>query len=265
MKLRIALARLLIRAGNFMQSSSLMVMRPDDLVEFSRQTYAREKNVAGWSSPELLGEGLYPEEKDLLHKLPFTGGSLLLLGLGGGREAIPLARQGFKVTGVDFVPEMVEQAKQNAAACGLKIEGLVQDISRLEAEEGAFDAAWLSTAMYSSVPTRQRRIAMLRCIYKALRPGGYLVCQFHWGTDNTYSPRLERARKALAWLTRGHKAYEPGDMLLHNIEFIRGFLSAEELKDEFEAGGFEIVHLNIIEQRALGSAMLKRSDGGRAE
>ena len=72
MKLRIALARLLIRAGNFIQSSSLMVMRPDDLVEFSRQTYAREKNVAGWSSPELLGEGLYPEEKDLLHALNWS-------------------------------------------------------------------------------------------------------------------------------------------------------------------------------------------------
>ncbi len=261
MRPRIALARFLIRLGNFMQSLPVMVMRPDDLVEFSRQTYARQHSVAGWGRPDLLDEGLHADEYELLEKLPCTGGRLLLLGVGGGREAIPLARLGFQVTGVDFVPEMVEQAIRNAARHDLVIDGLVQEISRLELPENAYDAVWLSAAMYSCVPTRQRRLEMLRRIYKALRPGGFFVCQFHWSAGKMELSRGERARKAIAWLTLGNISYEPGDMLWHNIEFLHGFLSADELKTEFLNSGFEIAHLGIPEQRMRGGAVLKKPAG----
>ncbi len=256
MRPRITLARFLLRLGSFIQSIPIMVMRPDDLVEFSRQTYARQHNVDSWGSPELVDEGLYAEESELLEKLPLTNGHLLLLGVGGGREAIPLARLGFQVTGVDFVPEMLNQAIQNAARHDVVIQGLVQEISRLELPENSYDAVWLSLAMYSSVPTRQRRIEMLQRIYKTLRPGGFFVCQFHWGAGK--APKVSQARKALAWLTLGNISYEPGDMLWHNIEFIHGFLSVEELTAEFEKSGFEVIHLSIPEQRVRGGAVLKK-------
>jgi SAM-dependent methyltransferase len=258
MRLRIALARSLIRLGNFIQSIPIMVMRPDDLVEFSRQTYARQSAVSGWSDPELVNEGLYAEESELLKKIPDPTGRLLLLGVGGGREVIPLARLGFQVTGVDFVPEMLEQAKRNAARQGIKIDGLVQEISRLELPENTYDLTWLSAAMYSCVPTRKRRLEMLRRIYKALRPGGFFICQFHWGAGKMHSSPVERARKAVAWLTLGNIPYEPGDMLWHNIEFIHGFLSIEELNSEFQKSGFEVTHLSIPEQRMRGGAVLKK-------
>ena len=95
-----------------------MVMRPDDLLELSRQTYARPHNVAGWGRLDLVERGLGDEELALLAHLPGKEGRLLLLGVGGGREAIPLARLGFQVTGVDFVPGMVALAQENAARQG---------------------------------------------------------------------------------------------------------------------------------------------------
>jgi hypothetical protein len=53
MGLRIRLAHFLIRLGRFIQSLALMVMRPDDLVEFSRQTYDKKDHVESWSSDEI--------------------------------------------------------------------------------------------------------------------------------------------------------------------------------------------------------------------
>jgi SAM-dependent methyltransferase len=179
--------------------------------------------------------------------------------MGGGREAIPLAQAGFAVTGVDFVPEMIERAKANAEEAGVRLKGLVQDISRLDVPPESYDVAWLWAGMYSSVPTGQRRVAMLKCIHRALRPGGYFVCQFHWSGGEPPSPRRERLKRAVALLTRGNLTYEPGDMLWANIEFLHGFRSEAELRAEFTAAGFAVEDLHIVEGLPRGDALLRRS------
>ena len=147
MNLRIRLAFFLLHLGDFIKSLPILVMKPDDLVEFSRQTYAKPQSVESWAEQNLVDSGLGDAEQELLAALPFKTGKLLLLGVGGGREAIPLARIGFQVTGVDYVPALVERAIENAAQRGVVIEGLVQDISRLEVPAGAYDVVWISEAM----------------------------------------------------------------------------------------------------------------------
>ena len=54
----------------------------------------------------------------------------------------------------------------------------MQEISRLDVPAGAYDVVWLSRAMYSCVPTRARRVEMVRRIARALKPGGFFLCQF---------------------------------------------------------------------------------------
>jgi SAM-dependent methyltransferase len=249
---------MLVRLGGFIQSLAVVVMRPADLVEFTRHTYAMPRTVESWGREDLLASGLQPEEKRLLEKLPIKQGQLLLLGVGGGREAVPLAQMGFDVTGVDFIPEMLEKAKENAARRGVKIQGLVQDISRLDVPEASYDIVWLSAALYSYLPTRQRRVEMLKRVVKALRPGGYVACQFSW------DPRLGTARKAafvrkvFAWLCVGNLWYEKGDALWNNMEFIHSFTSEAELRSEFEDAGFEPVHIEFAENLKRGEAVLKR-------
>jgi SAM-dependent methyltransferase len=237
------LARGLLRLGEFVQSLALMVMRPDDLVEFSRRSYARPGSVEGWGEDALIDSGLSSEEQDLLAALPDPTGDLLLLGVGGGREAIPLARMGFRVTGVDYVPAMVDRAMENAAQRGLSMQGLVQEISQLDVPDGAYDVVWLSRSMYSCVPTRVRRVEMVRRIARALRPGGWLLCQFQWRAS-PQAPRKGRLlRRLVAACTLGNVTYEAGDTLWLNVEFVHQFSSEDAIRWELEEGGLTVVRM----------------------
>lgn len=256
MNLRVASGRFLVRFGRFIQSLAIMVMRPDDLTKFSRQTYAKAKSVEGWGSDELIDLGLDSDETNLLEQIPFSNGRLLLLGVGGGREAIPLDRRGFEVTGVDFVPEMVKKAEENARKRGVQFQGIVQEISKLDMPASSYDIVWLSSAMYSYVPTRRRRIDMLRRIRKALKPGGYFICQFHRAFTDAFTPKVEFARKIFAFITLGNLWYERGDMLWNNVEFIHAFSTEDEIRSEFKDGGFDIVHILINEKNGKGGAVL---------
>ena len=80
MKSRVTIARFLIRFGRFIQSLAIMVMRTDDLIEFSRQTYAIPEAVKIWGRDDLVDAGLTPDEIDMLDRVPLSHGRLLLLG-----------------------------------------------------------------------------------------------------------------------------------------------------------------------------------------
>ena len=98
---------------------------------------------------------------------------------------------------------------------------------------------------------------MLKRIRKALRPGGYFVCQFHWNPKMKLR-KGDLVRKAFAFLTLGNFWYEKGDMLWGNVVFIHAFTSEDELRTEFEEGGFEVLYIDISEENVNGGAVLKK-------
>ena len=233
-----------------------MVMRPDDLVEFSRQEYSKNKNINSFSSDDIVDTGLDNNELALLEKITPGDGRLLVIGMGGGREAIPLAQKGFQVTGIDFVPEMITLAGENAKKKGVQISGIVQSVDRMKLADCFFDVVWFSKAMYSSVPTRKRRLEMLRNIQKSLKLEGSVICQFLCNCKETFSPKVDFLRKACAFLTYGNFWLEKGDMLFNHAEFAHSFASEQELLEEFEAGGFEISYINFPRDKIMGEAIL---------
>lgn len=260
MNIRINLARFLIKTGRFIQSAAVVIMCPDDLVEFSRRYYFKPNIVQDWSSDQLLKSGLSAQEKYLLDKIKIKKGRLLLLGVGGGREAIPLAKMGFEVTGVDYIPQMVERAKENAEKNGVKISGVFQEISELDQPENSFEIVWLCAAMYSCVPTRKRRIAMLKRIHKVLKPGGYFISGFLWNPQKNVSSKNVFLKKILAWISLGNREYERGDNLRFNNEFIHTFTSLDELKAEIIEGGFKLIDFQVTEGSEFGGAIVKKSN-----
>src|SRR6185437_9265535 len=60
--------------------------------------------------------------RDAAALCPFTGLSLLDIGCGGGLVAEPMARLGFRVTGIDAAAETVMTARSHALSAGLAID-----------------------------------------------------------------------------------------------------------------------------------------------
>ncbi|MBW1848234.1 MAG: class I SAM-dependent methyltransferase [Deltaproteobacteria bacterium] len=258
MRPRIIFGRFLLRLGKFIQSLSVMVMRPDDLIEHMRNSYAEPKNVEVWSKNSLVDSGLHEDETIVLKKIPLKKGRLLLLGIGGGREAIPLGKMGFDITGVDFAPDLVKSAIQNTAQKGINIEGIIQDITELNVSENTYDIAWLSAGMYSCIPTRKKRIKMVKRVNASLKQDGYFACQYLWTPRHMFSLKVEFARKAFAFLTLGNMSYEKGDVMWDDSHFVHLFRSEEEIRSEFEEGGFEVVHIDFPEGEVRRWAVLRK-------
>jgi SAM-dependent methyltransferase len=221
-KIRLRIARFQMRLGRFIESLALMLLTPDDLLELNRLRYSRREAIDFWSDQETVAWGLYPEEQDLLAKVPRKSGRALVVGVGGGREAIPLAKAGFAVTGLDLLPDIVARAQENARHQGVSLEELVQDVSRLALPANSFDLAVVSINLYSLIPTRRRRRQLLTRINRSLKPGGYVLCCYNYNSNLRIMPRYEFIKRLVATVTGGYRDYEPGDRL-HFSEFVHFF------------------------------------------
>jgi SAM-dependent methyltransferase len=244
MRIRIHIARSILKMAKFLQTLPVVVMKPADLIEFNRQSYSSLADVDGWCEDSLVDQGLDEDERRIFKSIPQNGGKLLVLGVGGGREAIQFAKMGFNVTGVDFIPAMIERAIENVAKRGFETEGLVQEISELDVPDNTFDVVWLSRSMYSSIPTRKRRVQMVQRIANALKPGGYFLVQFNGGIGQQ-NMHGERVRKMIAASPFGNRSYEAGDMLWLHVEFIHAFSSKDEIRLELEDGGLRVLKIEM--------------------
>lgn len=115
------------------------------------------------------------------------GATVLDVGCGTGRHAVELAKRGFRVTGVDFSPEMLRVARGKAAVEGVAVEFVEADARTLDLGR-SFDAAiclcegGLSLIETSDQAERHDR-EILSAIARHVRPSGPFLCT----TLNGYS------------------------------------------------------------------------------
>ncbi|HEX8944294.1 MAG TPA: methyltransferase domain-containing protein [Gemmatimonadaceae bacterium] len=84
-----------------------------------------------------------------------SGESVLDVACGTGNLALPAARVGASVTGIDIAPNLIAQAKMRAAAEGLFITFETGDAERLPYEDGAFETVvTMFGAMFAARPER---------------------------------------------------------------------------------------------------------------
>jgi SAM-dependent methyltransferase len=225
------------------------------MVEFSREGYhTASRRFNEINDPD---GGLSDDEKVLWNQVQCRAGTLLVLGGGGGREVIFFGRQGFDVAAVDFSEQMLALTDDAAADRGLSVQSWVGELSEFEAPPDSFDVVWTSMFLYSVVLGRRRRQDLLRRIRHSIKPGGFLVCSFHWQPQARYRRKGLLARRVVAWLTRGNAAFENGDILFGNLEFRHAFASEDELRAEFAAGGFDVRDLTIFDDLIRGGAILQ--------
>ena len=109
--------------------------------------------------------------------------SVLDLGCGTGNHALPLARRGFAVTGVDRSPGMLEQASRKADALALGDirptfrQGDVRDLKL----DRTFDAALMMFAVLGYQLTNEHVASALATVRRHLKPGGLFVFDVWYG------------------------------------------------------------------------------------
>ena len=105
---------------------------------------------------------------DECSRTPLDGRSALDVGCGAGLLTEPLARLGARVTGIDATPEVIEVAREHAAAMRLEIDYRVGDVQELE---GRFDLVTsLEVIEHVADPG-----AFVKALARRLAPGGLLI------------------------------------------------------------------------------------------
>lgn len=99
-------------------------------------------------------------------------GTALDVGMGNGRNAIYLARKGWKVTGIDISDAAVKQAQQEAAKLKVEFEARAADVEKLELGRARYD---LIVCMYVQMVA----VRSSRKLIDALKPGGLLIVEGH--------------------------------------------------------------------------------------
>jgi len=104
------------------------------------------------------------------------GSPILELACGTGRALLPLARQGYQVTGVDISPAMLAIARRKVEAEGFtdRVTLLEQDMRRL-AVDGRFNLAFVALNSFMHLLTLDDQIESLIRIRQHLNPGGRLL------------------------------------------------------------------------------------------
>jgi SAM-dependent methyltransferase len=102
---------------------------------------------------------------------PAPGTKMLDVACGAGQIAIPAARQGVQVTGIDIATTQIEQARSRAQAEGLAVQFEEGDAEMLPYGDAAFDlVVSLIGAMFAPRPDRVAAELIRVC-----RPGGRIV------------------------------------------------------------------------------------------
>ena len=126
--------------------------------------------------------GPYPEYSQrmteflpaVLERFSAAPKTILDLACGEGTFAVELARRGYRVTGVDLSPEMLDLARKRAKEAGVEVRFIQQDMRELRLDE-RFD---LVTCWYDSLNYLLRHEDLVRTfanVARVLIPGGLFI------------------------------------------------------------------------------------------
>ncbi len=110
-----------------------------------------------------------------------SAGSVLDLACGPGRYAVPFAKAGFQVTGVDRTRFLLDKARERATREGATIEWVEQDMRQF-CRPSAFDLALNLFTSFGYFDDRAENRRVLENILTSLKPGGVFVFE-HLGKE----------------------------------------------------------------------------------
>jgi SAM-dependent methyltransferase len=100
-----------------------------------------------------------------------TSGKLLDLGCGPGRYAVPLAKEGFLVTGVDRTRLLLDRGREYAASKGVEVEWALDDMRRF-VRPNTYDLIVSMFTSFGYFEDMRENETVLENVFRSLAPGG---------------------------------------------------------------------------------------------
>jgi SAM-dependent methyltransferase len=150
----------------------------------------KQRQQAAWASGDYapVGTRLLLTAELLCEAVDLRAGQQVLdVACGNGNAALAAARRFCQVTGIDYVPPLLERARQGAEAEGLEVAFQEADAEALPFSDASFDVV-LSTCGAMFAPDQERTAAEL---LRVCRPGGR-IGMVNW-TPDSYVGELFRA------------------------------------------------------------------------
>jgi SAM-dependent methyltransferase len=144
-----------------------------EMVKKAQQYMWSEGDFASLATGLVIVGEMLCETVDVL-----PGDRVLDVACGSGTAALAAARRGASVTGVDYVPALLERGRERAAAERVDIEWIEGDAEALPLEDGSFDIV-LSTFGSMFAPDHGRAANEL---LRVCHPGG-LIGMANWTPD----------------------------------------------------------------------------------
>ena len=141
----------------------------------------KSRMKATWSAGDFgkIAEIVQEGATEFVERLNLKPGEKVLdVACGTGNSAIPAARKGALVTGVDIAPNLIEQARARAAAEGVECQFDEGDAEQLPYADGAFDTV---TTMFGAMFAPRPEVTAAELI-RVCRPGGRIVMA-NWTPD----------------------------------------------------------------------------------
>jgi SAM-dependent methyltransferase len=167
------------------------VKRPDHYSHIGRKE--EEVGLAFWAGRYKSGETAWdhgeasPGLVDFLKTQTYRPGTVLVAGCGRGHDARVLAKAGFDVTGLDVVPQAVEEAKRLAQAEGAKIRFSAADFFDLPPTlRGPYD--WMLEHTFFCAIDPALRDRYVEVTASLIKPGGWLLGVFYHIQPETGPP-----------------------------------------------------------------------------
>ncbi|MGH8003848.1 MAG: class I SAM-dependent methyltransferase [Limisphaerales bacterium] len=246
----------------------------------------KSKLKATWMAGDFgqIAKSIEDGAAEFINRLQISKGAKVLdVACGTGNLAIPAAKAGAVVTGLDFASNLVEQARVRAKAEGLKIEFQEGDAEAMPYPDGSFDVVvTMFGAMFCPRPEKAAaellrvtkpggRIAManwtpsgfagqmfkLSGMYAPPPPG--MPAPVLWGDESVVKERLRdgiRDLKLTKWMMTIKYLFGPAEVVEH---FIRYFGPTKKAYESLDAKGQQAYREDMVKlwseyNRATGDA-----------
>ncbi|HEV8722566.1 MAG TPA: SAM-dependent methyltransferase [Candidatus Binatia bacterium] len=232
----------------------LGLLRREHLYLVNKIYYDNSKSL---HDEEYNQRGLRDWERKVINKYFQQAKSLLVAGVGGGREVLALRRIGYAVDGFDCNPGLVECA--NAL---LKKEGFVPDLQYVPEDQcpdyarKTYDGVIVGWGVYMHIQGRQPRIRFVQTLRSRTREDcPILLSFFHRSGAEARFKVIATVGNILRRILR-REVLEVGDDLFHFMSV--HFFTRKEIETELHEGGFRLNFYSALgEGHAVGTASVR--------